>query len=280
MQIHLGPLGRRLLPVLVVAANLGAAIPGGPALPVLAGPPTADCYGSAGNYFGWKNVDSADQSIAGVEGSFTPALGSALLRCTHFGGFFDHSGGSIWSSLSGTGNNGQIVQIGLIRCQGFVAIGTPCDGQIHVVWAWGTCTGFIGCGGSNGIGPTPEDLGLWDGRVHAYQVVRDWLAGVPVTLVKLDGAAPSGTYALADTAIPWINNPVVRGSYFCEVWNQGDECGGSVSSPYYVASLVFKYNPGDVWNRHPISVVPCNISQYPEYCQVDNNDMLHVWSSH
>jgi len=237
--------------------------------------PTADCYGSTGSYDGAAIVQSSDTTIAGVSGILSKVFSDPLHPCTSQNILTNpYAGASVWAALQGLGGNrGEIVQIGLMRCSGVVAPGTPCDGQIHVAWAWGNCTGGFGCGGSNNIGPTAEDLGVWDGVARTYRVVHT----LGSTEVTLNGSNPTGL-TLADGAIPWISGPNVSGVWFCEVWNNGDQCGGAAAQPFYASSLAFQPNPGDPWNNNPVLPGNCTIWQYPEYCVADATNLVHFMS--
>jgi hypothetical protein len=235
------------------------------------------------NYFAYKDADGANRHKHGLEGSF-PAFGhySSLDDCSGLG-YGNVSASHVWVALEeGTA----ILQIGLIRAQGFGCdSGMPCDGQIHVFWSWGNCSGW-GCDGPNGRGPEAIDLGVWNGQAAAFGIRSFVSAGTEFWLPQINGVSIVQVGWLPRTIAntPFLGGAEVRATWACETWDRGDACGGTPSNHYSIGSMVTYETAGGPYVRNPVHANMCdgrqdNGSGWAYHCYTTSNSSMDFWTT-
>jgi hypothetical protein len=285
---------RRIVRAAALASVLGVLVASwSPASIQAAGGMATSCYNDttgwlvpigyhASNYFAWKDADGANRHKYGIEGSF-PAFGhySGLDACSGLG-YGNVSSASMWVALEeGT----SILQVGLIRAQGFGCDnGMKCDGQIHMFWTWGNCSGW-GCDGPNGRGPEMIDLGLWEGKTMAFGIESSpgpngtvWIPEINGLIVIDPGWLPR---TVANT--PFLGGTEVRASWVCETWDRGDACGGSSSNRYSIGSMVVQETAGGPWVRNPVHANACDYAWsgtgWAYHCLSTSNSSMDFWTT-
>jgi hypothetical protein len=292
MKLSTGRIGR-ILGISALLGTLFAWVPVGVA-EVLASGGAANCRNDTtgwlvpignhqNNYFAAKNDDSANPHKWGLEGSY-PVGYMSLDDCSGLG-YGNVSASQIWSALE-AGN--AILQVGLIRAQGFGCdFGMPCDGQIHKFWTWGDCSGW-NCSGPNGRGPEAIDLGVWDGRTHAF-AIWSYLdsSGNPTWYPRIDGVVIRNSGWLPRTVAntSWLGpSSGVAAIWACETWDRGDACGGPYSNGMVAGSLVLQQTAGGPYVRNPVhSNVWCNRQDSLDpgrySCYTYGNDVIDFFTS-
>lgn len=101
-----------------------------------------------------------------------------------------------------------------------------------------------------------------------------------VFAAEINGAIVSSY--LTDHDMPWLDNSTLNARWYCELWDRGDDCGGSAGVPYNLGSLVFKAAIGGAWIRNPVHANVCdyvNPSAYT-HCLTTSNSTMKFWSTH
>jgi hypothetical protein len=158
------------------------------------------------------------------------------------------NGAFSWVGVQVGGSASSIVQIGVGKCR--YSAYPMCDGGYHVFYAWGRDAGVGSCTSTSAA--IPHSLGSVPSGSHTYTVFR---TGSTVTF-QLDGSTIESISA--SNVSCWNGNSV---SYGGEVWDHGDQMGGSFGDHQSFTAAIYQATAGGIW-------VSPNFSS----CNILNND--------
>jgi hypothetical protein len=132
-----------------------------------------------------------------------------------------------WVAISGSYGL-DIFQIGYLKCKS--CPGIP-ESTLVTMWAYGRNPG--GDCGATGINPSPKVIGIAvSGAPRLFKLEK---ADTRYE-ASIDGSI-KGTKTFGDIETCWINGSVRRSTLFTEVFDQGQESGGSVSNNEVFSSV-------------------------------------------
>lgn len=231
--------------------------------PVAAVAPNSTCGGLTPNFF--AGYDNAAAGAAGAESTFETVN---PLLCTGPDSGGQH-GSSTWVAVTGpAGYSLSIYQVGTIKCVDPTNPNT-CDGAFRTFTAWGRDHGAPGCAQTQLLSRAP--VPVKEGNVPATSAKYTVVKSAATVQFKVNGTTVE---SIAASEICWI---AAGPSYYGEVFDSGDQLGGTVGDTLRFTNALYEPSVGGAWSS-PGFTAPCSTQDAPYNCRRLAGNSIEIWT--